>query len=390
MLSRRRFLTGSAGLGALSLGAPLPGLWRRAASAAELRADLPILVVVELNGGNDGLNTVIPHSDDVYRKSRPTLRIEPKEVLKLDDRVGLHPGLKELHRLWDAGGLAVIQGVGYPDPNRSHTRSMEIWQTGAIGLAPPSGWLGRAADIDPRLRMCHVGTQAVPMAIRGRRAIARSLASIADFHLTSGAELADASATTAGGDLVLDGVRRQFAAARDLSDRLRDIPERAEASPDRPLAGRLETIRRLIEADSGCRIYYTAQGGFDTHAAQRFSHETALRQVAQGVSGFLTSLKSSRLDERVVVLMFSEFGRRLKENASGGTDHGTAGPVLLAGKPVKGGLVGSMPDLARLDDSGDPRFTTDFRDVYATILLRWLAIDPGPILGKRDETLSVF
>ncbi len=390
MLSRRRFLMGSAGLGALSIGAPLPGLWRRAASAAEPRADLPILVVVELNGGNDGLNTVIPHADDVYHKSRPTLRVEPKEVLKLDDRAGLHPAMKELHRLWEAGDLAVIQGVGYPDPNRSHSRSMEIWQTGAIGPAPPSGWLGRAADIDPGLRSCHVGPLAVPMAIRGAGRSPGPWPASPISISPSGAELADASATTAGGDPVLDAVRRQFAAARDLSDRLRDIPERPEASADRPLAGRLDTIRRLIEADSGCRIYYTAQGGFDTHAAQRFSHETALRQVAQGVGGFLASLKSSRLDERVVVLMFSEFGRRLKENASSGTDHGTAGPVLLAGKPVKGGLVGAMPDLARLDDSGDPRFTTDFRDVYATILRRWLAVDPGPILGKRDETLSVF
>jgi uncharacterized protein (DUF1501 family) len=390
MLSRRRFLMGSAGLGALSIGAPLPGLWRRAASAAEPRADLPILVVVELNGGNDGLNTVIPHAEDVYHKSRPTLRVEPKDVLKLDDRAGLHPALKDLHRLWEAGDLAVIQGVGYPDPNRSHTRSMEIWQTGAIGPAPPSGWLGRAADIDPGLLSCHVGPLAVPMAIRGRRAIPRALASLADFHLAPGAELADASATTAGGDPVLDAVRRQFAAARDLSDRLRDIPDRPEASADRPLAGRLDTIRRLIEADSGCRIYYTSQSGFDTHAAQRFSHETALRQVAQGVSGFLASLKASRLEERVVVLMFSEFGRRLKENASSGTDHGTAGPVLLAGKPVKGGLVGPMPDLAHLDDSGDPRFTTDFRDVYATILRRWLAVDPGPILGRRDDSRALF
>jgi uncharacterized protein (DUF1501 family) len=398
MLSRRRFLTDSAGVGAMSLGAPLPGLWRRAASAAEPRADLPILVVVELTGGNDGLNTVIPHMDDVYHRSRPTLRVEPSKVLKLGDRAGLHPALKELHRLWEAGDLAVIQGVGYPNPNRSHARSMEIWQTGAVGPAPPTGWLGLAADTDPGLRICHVGTDAVPLAIRGRRAIPQALAGIADFRLASGANLADAPAAPPSGDPVLDQVRRQFATARELSARLAAIPERPGTSPspatDNPssetLEGRLETIRRLLEVDSGFRIYYTAQDGFDTHASQRYSHQELLRKVSQGVAGFLASLNASRLDERVAVLMFSEFGRRLKENASGGTDHGTAAPVLLAGKPVKGGLVGPMPDLAHLDDGGDPRFTTDLRDLYATILRRWLSVDPEPILGRRDESLNLF
>ena len=145
------------GVGDLSLGSRAPGLWRQAAAAAEPRADLTILVVVELTGGNDGLNTVVPHTDDIYHKSRPTLRVEPEKVLKLDDRVGLHPALKDLHALWESGDLAVIQGVGYPNPNRSHTRSMEIWQTGSVCAAPPAGWLGRAADANAALGACHVG-----------------------------------------------------------------------------------------------------------------------------------------------------------------------------------------------------------------------------------------
>ena len=152
----------------------------------------------------------------------------------------------------------------------------------------------------------------------------------------------------------------------------------------------LETIRRLIEADSGFRIYYTAQEGFDTHATQRFTHQDLLRKVSQGVAGFLKNLKPSRLDERVVVLVYSEFGRRLQENASGGTDHGTSAPVLLAGKPVKGGQIGPPPDLAHLDDVGDPRFTTDFRDVYATLLRQWLAIAPEPILGHWEGGLALI
>ena len=394
MISRRDFLVRSAamGAGALSLGIPLPGMWRRAANAAEPRPDSPILVVVELTGGNDGLNTVIPHADDVYHKSRPTLRIEPEKVLKLDDRVGLHPAMKDLHALWGSGDLAVVQGVGYPNPDRSHFRSMEIWQTGLLGPAPPAGWLGRAADVDPELRLCHVGPQSVPLAVRGRKAVPQALASPAEYRLTPGASLVDRSDAEDFPDPILEQVRRQFVAARELSTRIAAItsaPGATSASPD-SLEGRLETIRLLIEADSRFRIYYTAQEGFDTHAAQRFSHQELLRTVSQGVAGFLKNLKPSRLDERVVVLIYSEFGRRLKENASGGTDHGTAAPVLLAGKPIKGGLVGPPADLVRLDDGGDPRFTTDFRDVYAILLRRWLAVDPLPILGRCDGSLALM
>jgi len=395
MISRRDLLIRSAGLGLgtglLSLGAPVPGLWRQAAEAAEPRADLPILVVIELTGGNDGLNTVVPYADDIYHKSRPSLRIEPDKVLKLDDHVGLHPALKELHSLWESGDLALIQGVGYPNPNRSHFRSMEIWQTGVVGPAPPAGWLGRAADASPALGLCHVGPEAVPLAIQGRKVIPQALASLADYRLAPGAGLAELPEAGEAGDAVLSQVRRQFVSARELAARLVAIPaERSVPASPETLDGRLETIRRLIEADLPLRVYYTAQAGFDTHAGQRYTHQNLLRQVSQGVTGFLKSLKTSRLDERVVVLLFSEFGRRLKENASNGTDHGTAAPVLLAGKAVKVGLIGPPPNLAKLDDGGDPRSTTDFRDVYATLLRRWLAVDPEPILGRRDGSLGVL
>lgn len=394
MTTRRQFFQLGFGAGAFALGAPLPGVWRQAASAAEGRADLPILVVVELTGGNDGLNTVVPHADDVYHRSRPKLRIEPSKVLRLDDRVGLHPSMTDLHKLWDAGELAIVQGVGYPEPNRSHFRSMEIWQSGTLGDAAPAGWLGRAADAAPVLRPCHVGPQAVPLAILGRRVVPQSLASIADYQLVPGAELIEtAGPGGGGGDAVLDAIRQRYSSARELSARLAKLP--AQAAPphqadEKPLAGRLETVRRLIEADAGFRVYYTALGGFDTHAAQQYQHQQLLQQLAQGVAGFLAALKASRLSERVVVLVFSEFGRRLKENASAGTDHGTCAPLFLAGKPVKGGLVGPPPDLSRLDETGDPRFAIDFRDVYATVLRKWLGVDPEPILGQRDEARVLF
>ena len=399
MMSRRDLLIRSAGAGSwdrgcLSLGVPAPGLWRQAAAAAEPRADLPILVVVELTGGNDGLNTVIPYADDIYHKSRPTLRIEPDKVLKLDDRVGLHPALKELHALWESGDLAVVQGVGYPNPNRSHTRSMEIWQTGVVGPAPPAGWLGRAADANPDVQA--LSRRAAIGAAGGARPEGRFPRRLPAWRTIGSRPVPDCPRCSEGeqaGDS-LSGRDPPAVRGSPGSVRAAGGDPRGPVASDPPpspetLEGRLETIRRLIEADLPVRVYYTAQDGFDTHAAQRFVHQDLLRQVSQAVAGFLKALKPSRLDERVVVLVFSEFGRRLKENASSGTDHGAAAPVLLAGKPVKGNLIGPPPDLADLDDGGDPRFTTDFRDVYATLLSRWLAVDPEPILGRRDVSLSV-
>jgi uncharacterized protein (DUF1501 family) len=394
MLSRRDLLIQSAALGVgsgiVSLGGRVPGLWLQAAAASEPRADATILVVVELSGGNDGLNTVVPHASDIYHRSRPTLRIEPGKVLKLDDHAGLHPALKDLHALWESGALAVIQGVGYPNPNRSHTHSMEIWQTGLLSPAP-AGWLGRVADANPVLRVCHVGEFSVPLAVRGQKTIPQSLASLADYRLAAGAGLPDSPTATREPDRLLEEVRRQFSATRDLSARLAALnsgrARSVSGESTESLRGRLNTIRQLIEADLPLRVYYTSQGGFDTHASQRFAHEDLLRRVSLAVAAFLKDLKANHLDERVVVLLFSEFGRRLKENATSGTDHGSAAPVLLAGRPVKGGLIGPPPDLTELDDVGDPRFTIDFRDLYATLLRRWLAVDPEPILGKRPGSL---
>lgn len=314
--------------------------------------------------------------------------------MKLDDHVGLHPSLKELHSLWESGDLAVLQGVGYPNPNRSHTRSMEIWQTGVVGAAPPAGWLGRVADVNSTFRICHVGPESVPMAVRGRTSIPQALASLSDYQLVANAGLPTGPQGDQAGDPLVGDIRQRLISARELAARLAALPAgpsgSQSASVPETLEGRLATIHRLIEADLPLRVYYTSQGGFDTHAAQRFVHQDLLRQVSEAVAGFLKALKASRLDERVVVLVFSEFGRRLKENTSSGTDHGAAAPVFLAGRPVKGTLIGPPPSLAELDDGGDPRFTTDFRDVYATLLRRWLAVDPDAILGRRDVSLSLF
>jgi uncharacterized protein (DUF1501 family) len=388
MISRRELLNRSVGF--FSLGPLAPTLWRRAAEAAEPRRDNTILVVLELTGGNDGLNTVVPFADDVYHKSRPTLRVQPEKVLKLDDHVGLHPALKELHKRWESGHLAVVQGVGYPNPNRSHFRSMEIWQTGTVGPATPAGWLGRVSDAHPRWETCHVGQGTSPLALVGRKSAAQSISSVDEFRLDPGAELPTQFANHRG-DSVCDQICHRYASARALVhrlDRLRtEIPSASVADN---LDGRMETICRLIEADSAYRVYYTSLGGFDTHAGQLYAHQELLRMLGQAVAGFLEHLKSRKLDDRVLVLVFSEFGRRLKENASGGTDHGSAAPVLLAGPSVKAGLIGPHPSLANLDETGDPRFSVDFRDVYATVLRRWLYVDPLPILGARNSDLALL
>ncbi|MGD0041201.1 MAG: DUF1501 domain-containing protein, partial [Isosphaeraceae bacterium] len=363
------------------------GLWRQAARAAEPRRDAPILVVLELSGGNDGLNTVIPHADDVYHKSRPTLRVEPGKVLELDDHVGLHPSLKDLHRLWETGELAVVQGVGYPDPNRSHFRSMEIWQTGTVGPAPPAGWLGRLGDAHPPLELCHVGQGSMPLAVQGRKVVAQSLASVAAYRLGSGAELRSRFKEESGKPPLAE-IRQRYTSSVELARRLEILRGGKIASGDaETLEGRLETIRSLIEADTPCRVYCTAQDGFDTHAGQLYAHQQLLQTMGKALAGFLDSLKPSKLDERVVVLVFSEFGRRLKENANCGTDHGAAAPVLIAGRAVKGGLFGPHPNLADLDETGDPRFAVDFRDRYASLIRRWLDVDPTPILGERKSTM---
>jgi uncharacterized protein (DUF1501 family) len=386
MLTRRAFLRSSS-LFALAPAVPL--FIARTARATTADKDGHVLVVVQLDGGNDALNTVVPHADPAYEKLRPTLRVAKKDLVKLTDTLGLHPSLKQLGKLLDAGHLAVLPGVGYPNPNRSHFESMAIWHTARFDDEElrSHGWLGRA--LDPSAGTAYMVGGAVPTALRGRRSSAVALGRIEDILLADPA----AARQSAGGepsDDLLAFVRRQAVDAHSAADKLAKL-NRADGGaryPGTGLAERLKLMARLLKADLGARVFYTAQSGYDTHANQRFTHAGLLNEFAGGVAAFFDDLQAAKLAERVTLLAFSEFGRTIKENGSAGTDHGTAGVVFVAGPGVAGGMLGSMPNLTELD-RGEPKMTTDFRRVYATVLNDWLGL-PADGLGGAFETLPLF
>lgn len=412
--TRREFLVrAAAGAPLLAAGASLPGFLCRTARAAadqgrgKAARDERILVVVQLSGGNDGLNTVIPFADDRYHKARPTLRVAPERVLRLNDAVGLNPEMSGFKRLFDDGQLAVINNVGYPNPDRSHFRSMDIWHTALLGPENArDGWLGRVVDReksdgDAPLAL-HMDDDSLPLALKSRHVAVPSIRDIAAFKLHGDARAlaeavsaprADSGATSdsptaaalraAHDDLLF--VQRTAVASCRNAQRLEQIVSAEGAAggyPDFRLAGRLRQIAQLIGADFGPRIYYTSLGGFDTHARQVLAHGPLLRELSESVAAFYADLKRRGTGERVLLLTFSEFGRRVAENGSQGTDHGAAAPMFLAGPACKAGVHGAGPDLGRLIE-GDVAHALDFRGVYAEVLQNWLKIDAAAVLGGR-------
>lgn len=391
MTSRRTFLKQSA---LISLSPLVPAFLSRSLSAADAKPDDRILVVIQLDGGNDGLNTVIPYADAAYGKFRRELRIPSGDVLKLNDQVGLHPQMKSAAKLFEEQRLTVVQGVGYPNSNRSHFESMAIWHHARLKSEDHDsiGWLGRTADAARRegssiADSVYVGGDAVPVALRGRRANSVALESEADLKLAAGIVGAP-GASPASQDLaafVQRTVDQSFNAAKRLS-------ESTEAQgggnyPGSKLGKKLRLVSKLVKLGGGTRLFYVSQGGYDTHAAQSFTHQQLLSELSAALKAFLDDLKASNLDERVVVLAFSEFGRRVEENASAGTDHGCAGPVFLAGAPVKGGVIGPHPSLEDLDE-GDLKMSIDFRTIYATLLKQWLGANADAILGQPFAPLD--
>jgi len=387
MLTRRRFLQASS---LFALAPTVPLFVARTAQAAAADKDRRILVVVELNGGNDALNTVIPYTDPIYEKLRPKLKIAKKELLSLSTSVGLHPSLKPLDKLWQAGHLVVLPGVGYPNPNRSHFESMAVWQTARMDPEEQNGygWLGRA--LDPQAGLAYLLGSAVPTALRGRRSTTVALNRVDEVLLADPASAKQAIGAESADDL-LAFVRRQSVDANAASDKLAHLAGGNDSSqyPATALAERLKLAARLIRSNLGARVFYTVQSGYDTHAVQAFAHGNLLEELAGAIAAFFNDLAQAKLADRVLLLTFSEFGRTIKENGSAGTDHGTAGAVFLAGPGVRGGIATPLPSLTDLA-AGEPKMTTDFRGVYASVLEDWLGLPAKEVLAGTFDHPPLF
>ena len=393
MLNRRKFLKQSA---LVSLAPMVPAFVSQTAFAAKAEKDQRILVVIELEGGNDGLNTVIPFADDHYAKYRKLLRVEKKDIIKLNDSIGLHPAMKAAGELFDEERLAVIPGVGYPNPSRSHFRSQAIWHSARLNAEDHNGhgWLGRSCDQtrEPERTIpdaVFVGDGTIPSAIIGRRTNSIALNNEKELKLASGLDSPvgqnDADDLSA---FVQNTVSASYDAAKRFAESKDNISSGDEGYPNFGLAKKLRLLSRIIRLGGGTRIFYVSLGGFDTHSDQAFSHERLLRQYSRSVKAFLDDMKKHKLSDRITVLTFSEFGRQLRENASGGTDHGTCGPVFVAGDAIKPGILSKYPSLTDLDDN-EMKATVDFRRIYASLLEDWMGIEATAPLGGSFKPLSV-
>lgn len=388
-MSRRQFLQQLAAMG-ISTSLPALSLGAGSVQSAHPRH----LVLVELNGGNDGLNNVIPYRDANYYTLRPSLGIKPDSVMQLTDNLGLNPALKAFYPLWEQGDLALVNGVGYPDPNRSHFRSIEIWETASdANETLLDGWLTPIADTLPSRN--DSGIKAVALAndqgpLSGDQNNTVVFDNLGRF-LRQAKGLKQNSANTDNAALqhvlqVQDSTRK---AARDFARNLSQLPKLSTDFPKTKFSTQLSTIARLIQSNAGPQIYKISHGSFDTHANQFNVHNNLLRELSRGLAAFRNALQQKALWNDVVVMTYSEFGRRANENASKGTDHGTAAVQYVMGGRIKGGMYGEQPSLASLVD-GDMQYTTDFRSLYKTIASEWLEQTTLPSRLDGFEKIALF
>ena len=349
-----------------------------------------LLVLVELKGGNDGLNTVVPYTDDAYYTLRPRIAVRRDDVLQLDSRAGLHPALKPLMPLWQAGELAIVQGVGYPNPNLSHFRSIEIWDTGSRSdqyLA--EGWLGRAFTAHPLPAGFAAGGVAVgggdmgPLAGSGTRAIALTAPEV----FLRQARLANPVGK--GRNSALDHILRVEASIVEAAARLdAGVQFRAEF-PRGAFGNAVRVAAQLAANPAGVAVIRLSLGGFDTHQNQPGIHQRLLGELGEGIAALRAALQEVNRWDSTLVMTYAEFGRRPQENFSNGTDHGTAAAHFIAGGRVQGGLYGDMPRLTALE-GGNLRHAVDFRSLYATALERWWGFASVKVLNGRFETLDLL
>lgn len=397
---RREFLQTMGTAGVVTLSGTVPGIWTRAfAETSAAQTNGRVLVLVQLAGGNDGLNTVVPYAHDAYLKARPALALKKGTVLSLNDEYGLHPSLGGLKKLWDNQRLAIVQGIGYPQPDRSHFRSMDIWQAARTDAVLPTGWVGRlldatASEPSGMWEAACLGMDKLPLTCLGERAVPPTIRKLDEFRLripamagTAAWNAAAAVGAPAGTDL--EFLRRSARAAVANAERLSTLSTKSEsgAYPSTGLAQKLKLVSQMIAAELPARVYFVSLDGFDTHAQQLGGHAALMAELSGAISAFIADLSEQKLDDRVMLATFSEFGRRVAENGSLGTDHGAASVSFVVTPAGRGGWYGAAPTFDRLDD-GDLIHTTDFRRLYATFLDRWLQRPSQPILGGNYQPLD--
>ncbi|GCE27855.1 hypothetical protein KDA_33390 [Dictyobacter alpinus] len=405
-LSRRAMIKD--GMLVVSAGMVMPAIFSRGVASANALSQQGeriaqvgndhTLIVVQLAGGNDGLNTVVPYADGTYYQKRPTIGLKADKVLRLDDRLGLHPNMAPLKGLWDQGHLAIVEGVGYENSSLSHFQAMDVWQTLDTTGNGNEGWLGRlvAGMVDKDghpFKSMDIGTQTA-------RALSSISASVPTLTTPQAYRLTTDPSESDGGNARLQALLKlyntyprssPYAALLDTTainaneggKQLQQAEAAYKAAvtyPQGPFATGLKTLAEAIVQNLGLRVGYVTLGGFDTHAGQTTTHDGLMKTLSEGLLAFYTDLQKHGKADNVVIMTWSEFGRRVEENGSLGTDHGTAAPLFVLGNGVKKGIYGEPPDLKQLDPNGNLKYTTDFRSIYSTVLDRWMGASSKDVL----------
>ena len=404
-ITRRQFLkaTGAGALGVAATSLTIEDI-ANAAITRPLPLGTPILVVVTLYGGNDGLNTVVPASDALYRSLRPGISYSESELLPLSEGLFLNGSMTGMHNLWNRNQVAIIRGVGYPNSDRSHFSSMAIWQSASL-TAAKTGWLGRWVETQPEDPLLAIGLGSVlPPLLAGEKR-SGSVLPLGGLKVPTGSLASDCLklAVESRSDNVLQSMvarsmRNLFSVSDDITPILKapapiasDLPTvmGGNAGGDSNLTQQLDIVAKLVSAGAPTRVWSVSLGGFDTHANEKGAQSILLQAVSQGISKFMSQMRATNRSNDVVVLVYSEFGRRVKANASEGTDHGTSGPVFVLGERIKGGFYGDQPALNNLKND-DLAVTTDFRDIYASITEKVLGTSAERILGNWKGRTPIF
>lgn len=394
-MDRRKFLKQSSLASSLFF---VPSFVRAFEQVASASLGYKRLVIIQLSGGNDGLNTIVPFRNDIYYKERPTISIAKTDVIKLTDEVGLNPSLTPLKRLYDQGYLSIINNVGYPNPVRSHFRSMDIWQTATDSdKFSQSGWLGRyldnygknpytAIEVDESLSLAMKGEKVNAIATKDPRAFHNM--SRDPYFKNINKHQNDAHLSEHNLGYLYKSMIDAHSSAKYIYETSKTVSTLQEY-PQNKFGKQLKTTAQFINSGLDTKVFYTSLNGFDTHANQLNTQKRLLKQYADGIEAFVKDLKANGTFKDTLILTFSEFGRRVKQNASVGTDHGTANNVFIIGENLKKkGFYNNAANLSNLDDNGDLKFEIDFRTIYATVLDKWLEVDDKKVLNKSFSQLD--